>query len=663
MDNSMTPFEEVLECLSKGSNFVLQGGAGSGKTETLKNLLQYMNQNYSDKSVACITHTNRAADEIASRAGGDIKVSTIHSFLNSIFKEYKKDQHAVIHEIFQLKNFLRGVKNSTDAEYAKAEHYRYKKAYDKYAEKAYFILMINEPKCLGKREYDKDPVEANLHLNEKIRKLNDKIYEFVQSASHHKVHYNETAFDSLRDLSFGHDSLITMAHILFKKHRKLRRILASKFDCIFVDEYQDTSPEIVELFLDFVVPENRITFGFFGDSMQGIYESGIGDVNRYIEAGVLKKINKPDNFRCSDQVVKFINKLRNDDLEQEVAFKVVGSDVYESIEDRQGQVKLYYAVCDQKPHANSDAEIKEVYLSKLSSVIAKAQMEEGFKTLMLTNKAIAARAGFGALYEIFNNRYGLSTNENLEKVLGVLQFKELFDLCDFYKSKNYGEVISRVCRAGFRLDSLQDKEFLRSSLGRVVGLKSSGFESLKLSFNLNLIKMSDAHNGFLLRRERFLEALQNNSRYQEFKAYREAGATTFTKMSKAGFQIEENEFNELERDGRKERFFNQLCSSELSFDEIVNYYSYLDERTGFITMHKTKGTGISDVLVVADEFFWREYNFNKIFSYDVESLASKKIMYVACSRAIKNLTCVKMVMTDEIEGMKSFFDEMILVDV
>ncbi len=43
---------------------MLQGGAGSGKTEALKDLLQYMEHKSPDEKLVCITHTNLAVEEI-----------------------------------------------------------------------------------------------------------------------------------------------------------------------------------------------------------------------------------------------------------------------------------------------------------------------------------------------------------------------------------------------------------------------------------------------------------------------------------------------------------------------------------------------------------------------------------------------------------------------
>ena len=79
------------ECIDLHENFVLQGGAGSGKTESLKELLMYIKQSQPHARVICITHTNAAVSEIVDRVGDKYPISTIHSFLYSIIGNYKKN--------------------------------------------------------------------------------------------------------------------------------------------------------------------------------------------------------------------------------------------------------------------------------------------------------------------------------------------------------------------------------------------------------------------------------------------------------------------------------------------------------------------------------------------------------------------------------------------
>ena len=78
-------------CIDQGKSFLLQGGAGSGKTESLKELLLYIKQTKPHARVVCITHTNAAVDEIVNRVGEGYQVSTIHSFLYGLIRHYRKN--------------------------------------------------------------------------------------------------------------------------------------------------------------------------------------------------------------------------------------------------------------------------------------------------------------------------------------------------------------------------------------------------------------------------------------------------------------------------------------------------------------------------------------------------------------------------------------------
>ena len=89
-DSVITAIDQCKKCIDEKRSFVLQGGAGSGKTESLKELLIYINQTNPKAKVMCITHTNVAVNEILSRTGNAFPVSTIHSFLNSLIKDYNR---------------------------------------------------------------------------------------------------------------------------------------------------------------------------------------------------------------------------------------------------------------------------------------------------------------------------------------------------------------------------------------------------------------------------------------------------------------------------------------------------------------------------------------------------------------------------------------------
>lgn len=657
VDRQVTPQQRIQECIANKTSFVLQGGAGCGKTETLKHTLQYLSKDYSKKRIACITHTNLAANEIIDRVGEGYNVSTIHSFLGSLIKNHTKAIHKVIHEIFIVANAEVETEESsrlTGNDLKKANHENYKSAYKKYAKLKYIIKGETSPKELSKREYDKAPDEYSQTLNDKIAELNTEVRQVIDDKDHRSIKYNDSRFDSFNDLSFGHDSLLKITTLLFRYYPKLGRILSDKYDFILIDEYQDTHEDVVEVFLKHLPKGRKTTIGLFGDAMQSIYSDGIGDVCTYIDSGDIVEIPKEDNFRCSEQVIKFVNSLREDALKQEPAFKVKEDGTKETLKDRQGQVKLLYAIWDNnKPHSRSSPEEKQSYLDFVDKLIDLADGEESsHKKLMLTNKSIAGKVGFASLYKVFADRY-TEVKDEIEKVLSSIQVLDLAELCDAYcgSKKRYNFILSELKKSGFVLNNLKAKEKIAAAFEKITTGELSIAKTLEVAFEENVITKSDSYLAYVARKDSFLAELKGDGAYQKFKAIFNSGANSLSKMAKEVPELTEETFNEFRSNFNRERFYEGLFSESIPFSEVIRYYKYLNEECDYITMHKTKGSGIENVLVVLDEYFWNQYKFQ--FSHDSTEPScaftspNMKLFYVACSRTIKNLTVVKVVTSDE----------------
>ncbi|WP_281323842.1 UvrD-helicase domain-containing protein [Flavobacterium sp. IMCC34518] len=638
----------------KFENFVLQGGAGSGKTESLKKILEFITESYPDKKGVCITLTNVAVEEIKARVGekNNFIVSTIHSFLNDLIKDYKKNIHEVIFEIFKVEKIIREVLITGDDEkgYNKNEHEKFKKLYGKYSGMLFSTTGEKTSKVTGKREYDKEPIKFNNDLNTEVDKLNQIIKAEINSIDYNKVRYNETRYNNFKELSFGHDELLHIASLLFKKHELLGKIVSDKFDFILIDEYQDTNEKIVDIFLNSIPKNNKTTIGFFGDSMQGIYDDGIGDVEREISEEKLIKIEKEDNFRCSDKVIDFINTIRNDGLKQELALKDL-----ETVDDRKGEVKLYYSIYGKKPNAFSSSEDKNIYFDTLNGLITQVSTNNAeVKKLMLTNKSISSELNFSILYQIFNDRY-TEVKEEIEKTLARIQLIELYELCSAYKSKNYNFVLTKLKKNGFKLKTLEDKIKINEIFNELLSSTESVNNVLDTAFKSNLINKSDSYKQYISNKDAFLANFKKDDRFQYLESLYIDEGNTSTRMIAKDDSISDEEFVEFEKNIKRKTFYNDLFSEKLKFAEVLNYYNYIDENivSDYITMHKTKGSGIENVMVVMDEYFWNKYNFKSIYDVDEEDLIKKsknqKLFYVACSRTIKNLICVRLVSDEEEE--------------
>ena len=167
---------QIFELIDDNRNFLLSGGAGSGKTYSLVSVINEIYNRNPIAKIACITYTNAAVHEIENRVlNKKIRISTIHDFLWDNISPFQNE----------LKTTL--------------------------------IESINNPEVKYKN------ITVELPYNNEF-KDGVKYAEFLR----------------LSDGYISHDEIITLANQMFKKYPKLCDILNNKYDYILVDEYQDT---------------------------------------------------------------------------------------------------------------------------------------------------------------------------------------------------------------------------------------------------------------------------------------------------------------------------------------------------------------------------------------------------------------------------------------
>ncbi|PCI97247.1 MAG: hypothetical protein COB14_09280 [Alphaproteobacteria bacterium] len=698
----ISPLDQVKNCIAEGLSFVLQGGAGSGKTETLKRTVQFCAERYPEKEIVCITHTNKAVEEIADRIGSGYEISTIHSFLNKLIKPYKRNLLKVLPELFCLSLFetmdLDAYENDEKSQKT-GEHKRFKKLHESLENRRFTVFGEDTDKVVGKRDYDKDPEKYNRKLNVVIEELNVNIRNSLEEHCYSEVSYNETPFNSFKNATFGHDGLIQIASLLFERYPTLGKIVCDKYDCIFIDEYQDTDEKIIWNLIYNIPDEKGITVGLFGDSEQAIYEDGIGSAKEIIDDERLKLIEKEDNFRCSPQVIKVANKLRSDGLQQKVALKETEGGL-ERKEDREGSAQLIYSLKAGKPKKpkapkkNSPEEEradyqqqKEIYeleletykvenTRKLETLISHAQNDIGEHVLLkLPNKAVARDASFGSLYDLFDDRFR-DTKEEIKKHLDRLQFGQLTEILRLFEGSTadkraFNKLISKLKRQGFLIQTRNDKKSLNTTLSEFIYSDKAAYEVIREAIQARIISMSETHQTYLHRKKSELERIANEAHLEAFKYLKNNGCNTKLKMLKyiqenevpdISIEIIEEQFEERMRDIIIENFYNKLFNNDFKFKEILAFYRYEDDDSNFMTMHKTKGTGIENVLVVLDEFNWTKYDFASCFEKEdanpSRQALTRKLLYVACSRAKKNLICIRLANdAAEVEKMQRYFED------
>lgn len=240
---------EVNQAIEDGRHFLVEAGAGAGKTytliEALKILIQRSEQKYlqTNKKIACITYTNVAKDEIQSRTDNHpvVFAETIHVFCWQIIKDFQKAIRPLISTLTD-----RWPQRIEEAGGVEGKVIKYDLGYPKVTDNAIY-----------------------LHHDDVIKLMSKLLYD-----------------------------------------QKFRNILRSRYPVILIDEYQDTNKELAKSIVENLIEiQGGPLIGFFGDHWQKIYGSKSCGL---IEAAPehLITIGKQANFRSDRLLVEALNRIR-----------------------------------------------------------------------------------------------------------------------------------------------------------------------------------------------------------------------------------------------------------------------------------------------------------------------------------------------------------------
>ncbi|MBE7049533.1 MAG: ATP-dependent helicase [Ruminococcaceae bacterium] len=385
--------DKIYEKIDGHKNFVVNGGAGSGKTYALIQSLQHIFSNNPKARVACITYTNVAVNEIRERVPFEgLFVDTIHNFVWELIRNYKNNLSSAIVELVSAEKETRG----TGIRYSGEQDI----TYDTY-----------HPETIEYKEYLK-----------------------------------------VEDGVISHDEVLKLGHFLFSKYPLINKILADKYDYIFVDEYQDTSNLIISLLLETFISHNPKTLiGLFGDPMQSIYGTGIGDVRKYIIDGILDEVVIEGNRRCSKKVINLLNKIRTDITQTPENLNLEGNAIF-----------LY---------SNNSTDIDVV---KQHSAFKDWDFNdsENTKELYLTHRLISHRYNFQSFMSVYTNTDRILGDSPDKLISHLLKLQEMIRL---YQMKKYYEFIKAT---DYKIFHHKDKQELYAKIQTLSEMKDSTIKEI-----------------------------------------------------------------------------------------------------------------------------------------------------------------------------------------
>ena len=409
-----TALEEIKLCIKANENFCLDAGAGSGKTHTLVTTINHLKNINPDAKIVCITYTNNAKNEILSRLNdtNNVIVSTIHDF---IWKNICKFQAPL-------------------------------------------------------------RIEVNKYITEKIKKYeienNEvKLEKYRNADLTLPITYRD--YESLSNGVISHDTLLNIFNS-FLTNKQYCNVLFSSFNYIFIDEYQDTHKiifyDFLRAFQEYKQNSNNILMGLFGDTMQNIYHTGIGEIQEDFK-DKFKYIKKEENYRSCREIIDLNNNLRTDLIQ-----------VCKNNDIEKNEIKFIYNISEDK------------YLKQ-------CEQYNDFEKLHLTHRYIADEIGFPNIFNVYNQRYGNNTSniiKNAEERFLRYICNEIMPSIHEIKNNVSNEIIKNINKSYINFEILNDiKEQLNKVISEMPEINIQAFLekffSLDIFSNLNYLKLCKSY--------------------------------------------------------------------------------------------------------------------------------------------------------------------------
>ncbi|SEN00736.1 UvrD-helicase domain-containing protein [Halomonas caseinilytica] len=594
--------KSIRECLRIGSGkgFITFAGAGSGKTYSLKEALDFLKKEYSGdfvrqgKKVAVVTFTNNAANEIVDRVEQSpiFAVSTIHSFCWSAISGFNED-----------------------------------------IRKWYLETIPADLENLKEKERKGRAGKASDARKRDICRLTKKMEWLAQPRS---FVYDPNGVNSSQN-SLSHADVLKLFYNLLTTKPMMEEIIVNKFPFIFIDESQDTNKDVVGAFFDLQKNKSdKVVVGLFGDTMQRIFGGGEPELGKTKPSG-WTTFDKKMNHRSARRIVGLGNQIRREDdrLNQ---FAKDGAD--------EGFVRYFLLSHGVSDKDKVEAEIREAMAKVTGDADWEDTQSKETAILLLEHKMAGRRLGFHDLWDKLSKsdkiKYRISEGESAE-----LNFFSsiVFPLAEASRKKKRAELMyilrenkSPLLEARVLDENKDDPLALaraaEHAFRNVVSNDKVSFRSV-----LEVLAKYD-----LLIIPEKLQSFVTNSEETEVEP----------ESDQMGDRPEVEPEPE-ERDNSEIAAWAEAL--ETDFFQIQNYKNYIDENSIFRTHQGVKGNEFERVMVVMDDdeaggflFSYEQYFGAKEISRESQKKRSsgeetgldrtRRLFYVTSTRAKSSLAHV-----------------------
>lgn len=611
----------MVDAINDNNILIVNAPAGSGKTYRIKAEIQeYIISNPKHK-ILCITYTNRAADELLRGIDApNVYISTIHSYINDMVSPLMKKK-----EIIDL----------------------------------YFEVY---KEAIQKRIDDPEKQESNNKYKEKFGSITlGEIRRNIKG-----IYYNETQYNSLYYGGLSHNDLLSFTYKILEKYPKLYQKINRQFKMIIIDEYQDTSPEVFNIFFN-AVNNTPVKLYLYGDKMQQIYKTYDSQLNSKL-ASIKQDDRKIINHRSIPVIVDILNNIYNKkDLDQEYFDEL--TNIQPDFKPRVILSKCteFDKIIEDIISEDSNTLVLYVFNSERFNKIGVGNLYKAFSTIK--------KYGFGkkvTASEILLNGDEIDNPDDLMKLLIIM-----YKANEYWKNKEYGALFKK-CRDNKKifniqyvtLKSLKDKEDLHelwkeifdtvnredTTIGQLIEMMKS--KNLLESTFVEIIDEDSTYSEVFKVQMREIINLEENNKKSNVSTQHGVKGESHTSVV---FVAEDSKRNDP-RISMYE-FFEVWSKVEFSLDEFEDFYFKYLNFTQKVDKAKIESND-TEYLIDRCNKIIEEFNSCEIFNVLLKEmyniyvsrpiktnkkqlfkeatvryiLTAYKLFYVGCSRARKNLT-------------------------
>lgn len=613
--------------------YLVNAPAGSGKTTKIKEMIIEHTIHYPEDNILCITYTNRAVDELKRNINNKhIFISTIHSFINTL-----------VSPLFGLNSIK-----------------------DLYWE------------IFGERIQDRI---NNLNNDPKIEESNKKYVEKhgglsvpILKANIDRISYGETKFSSLYYGKLSHEDLLIFARIMMDRYPNVRKKISDKYQLIFIDEYQDTSSDVLNIFYR-AIKDTDTTLFFLGDKMQQIYKTYDGSFESTFSK-FNTEVSLGTNHRSIPVIVDILNKLYNNPKYKQ--------EVYEKNKGKRPEYNPRI-ILSNDIHKDIGINLKDYPDTLVLYVFNKERFQEIGAVSLWDIYSKMEQYSFGKKYSAVNVLTDTSEDNPDEMMKFLFRMNEM---SEYWKSRQYGNLIFKCKKYKKYFNTDVNSFTMHTDKLRIKNLWRGAFEIFNDSTkNIGEFMKYLTDNRIIV--ESCFNKINHNHEYDDifrvpvmeiqslYKYLKEPHISTQHGVKGESHDtvvfVAAESFNEPIVHMYK--FFKVWAETDFSLNEFENfYYSYakfvsnVQSTIGIKTsiLNKELHKKYKDYLIQQSKEIISEFEYSKLFEkvakniYDdyLEKpnvnnarkcfkdstvygvLSAYRLFYVGCSRARKNLTII-----------------------